>query len=522
MISSDSVRYIHTQAQAQAELDRQKAIRKAQYAIKKQRMQEDINYAQKARIDDARRANHSRADKRKRIEDDPLHVDTGKDAKRKAASRILARANRETQDNLDREDMANKVRERYASYFFSLLMFRINELDTQFAGLEVTEHEWPTPLPDVKPIYKTFVNRTQELAHNFVCASCGCISHDIAELETVPHSFPPLLRHLRVAEDVDVRFDFSCGIDLLDRNRIFIDKLAITGSDQRLYLCRSCHSRLSKDQQPRESLANFRFVRPTVPEELQGLTWIEELLIARVHVNGRICRLGERHNASSSFGIKGHVVFLPQDTSRLLDLLPMSPASLPEVVKVVWTGKSNPDKSRLRSRFTVRKQKVYNALQWLVRNHADYQGNVTIDEELMRSWAETFVVVDLLDTIGRVSDPSAEDASRDGFAMDNPDEDGTADDDFPLTSSGILDVNNVAEVPDATTLARLAQLKSDIVINVVTGSKVLNQYDCDSYFTSAFVGIFIDGEAKHRDPRRGNSQLSLLSWVQLMLRNSSR
>ncbi|HMD13677.1 MAG TPA: hypothetical protein VKI62_03550, partial [Bacteroidota bacterium] len=62
----------------------------------------------------------------------------------------------------------------------------------------------------------------------------------------------------------------------------------------------------------------------------------------------------------------------------------------------------------------------------------------------------------------------------------------------------------------------------DIVINVVTGSKVLNQYDCDFYFTSAFAGIFVDGESKHRDPRRGNNQLPLLTWVQLMLRNSSR
>jgi hypothetical protein len=526
-MSSDSApNYIGIQEQAQdasdrGPRDRENAMARARYATKKQRMQEDINYAQKVQLDNARNAKQHRANKRKRIEDDPLHVDAGKDANRMAASRILARANQEAQDSFDREEMCNKVWERYTSYFFPQLMFRISELDAQFAGLEVTEHEWPTPLPDVKPIYKTFVDRTQELAHNFVCASCGCIFHDITELETVPHSYPPLLRHLRVAEDDHVPFDFSCGIDLLDRNRIFIDKLAITGSDQRLYLCRSCHSQLSRDHQPRESLANFRFVRPTVPEELRGLTWIEELLIGRVHVNGRICRLGERHNPSSFFGIKGHVVFLPQDASRLLDLLPMSPASLPEVVKVVWTGKSSPDKSRLRSRFTVRKQKVYNALQWLIRNHADYQGHVIIDEELMRSWADTFVVVELLDTIGRVSDPSAEDASRDGFAMDNPDEDETTDD-LPMTSSGILDVNNVAEVPDATTLARLAQLKSDIVINVVTGSKVLNQYDCDFYFTSAFAGIFVDGEAKHRDPRRGNNQLSLLTWVQLMLRNSSR
>src|SRR5438477_12162841 len=106
--------------------------------------------------------------------------------------------------------------------------------------------------------------------------------------------------------------------------------------------------------------------------------------------------------------------------------------------------------------------------------------------------------------------------------MDNPDNDETADD-LPFTSSGVVDVNNIAEIPDATTLSCLAQLKADITANVVTGSKVLNQYDCDTYFTSAFLTLFPYGTGKHRDSRReGKGQLSLLKWVSLMLRLSSR
>jgi len=183
----------------------------------------------------------------------------------------------------------------------------------------------------------------------------------------------------------------------------------------------------------------------------------------------------------------------------------------------------------------VRKHKVYNALKWLVDNHEDYRTNVTIDEEMINGWESTFVAVELLDSIGHVSDSSVEDAARDGFAMDNPDDDDITDDndnadavddtayDLPFTSSGIVDVNNIAEVPDATTLNRLAQLKADITANVVTGSKVLNQYDCDTYFTSAFPTLFPYGTGKHRDSRReGKGQLSLLKWVSLMLRHSSR
>ena len=391
-------------------------------------------------------------------------------------------------------------------------------------------------------MYKKYLTHTYKLGQNIVCACCGCISHDITEFEIVPQSYDPL-RHLRIAEDVDIPFDFSCGIDILDQNRVLIDKLGIT-QDKCIYLCRVCHNQLSKDHQPAEALANFRWIGP-VPEELRDLTWIEELLIARVHVCGSIVRLGQRNNPSSFFGIKGYVVFLPQDTTRLIDLLPMSPASLSDMVKVVWTGKSTPDRSRLRSRFTVRKDKVYNALKWLVDNHEDYRNNVTIDEERISGWESTFVAVELLDSIGHDSDSSVEDAARDGFAMDNPDDDDTAHDtardtthddtahndtahddtahDLPFTSSGIVDVNNITEIPDATTLNRLAQLKGDITANVVTGSKVLNQYDCNTYFTSAFPTLFPYGTGKHRDPRReGKGQLSFLKWISLMLRHSSR
>jgi hypothetical protein len=71
------------------------------------------------------------------------------------------------------------------------------------------------------------------------------------------------------------------------------------------------------------------------------------------------------------------IILLPQDTTLLLDVLPMTPASLPNVVRVVWTGKSSPDRDGLRSQFTVRKDIVYNALQWLQRHNEHYQ-NITI------------------------------------------------------------------------------------------------------------------------------------------------
>ena len=134
-------------------------------------------------------------------------------------------------------------------------MYRLNELDTEFCDLQIREQLWPTPLPDVKPMYKNCVTKIHPLAHNIVCASCGCIYHDISEFKTVPNSFVPL-RHFRISFVVDVPFDYSCVIDMLNQNRVLIDKLGID-MEKNIRLCRSCYNHLSKGRQPAESLANF-------------------------------------------------------------------------------------------------------------------------------------------------------------------------------------------------------------------------------------------------------------------------
>ena len=149
-------------------------------------------------------------------------------------------------------------------FLIQLLILRISELDAQFADLQVKEQQWPLPGSDVMPMYKKYLTHTYKLGQNIVCACCGCISHDITEFEIVLDSYGPL-RHLRISEDVNIPFDFSCGIDVLDQNRILIDKLGIT-QDKRIYLCRICHNQLSKDHQPSEALANFRWIKMSLSE----------------------------------------------------------------------------------------------------------------------------------------------------------------------------------------------------------------------------------------------------------------
>jgi hypothetical protein len=378
------------------------------------------------------------------------------------------------------------------------------------------EANWPTSLAPSKDLYARFFGAINHVVHNIVCASCGCISHQLELCEIVAVDYRPL-QLLTVPVDVNIAFDFSCGVNLLDEQRILVDKQGITPDGQNVVLCKPCYSDLRCGRCPVRSVSNFRWVGP-LPKELQDLTWLEEQLIARSHLVGKIVRLSAR-NASSYFAIKGHTILLPQDTTRLLDILPLSPALLPEVVRVVWTGKEAPQKSQLLAHFIVRRHKVYDALHWLYHNHDDYR-HVTIDEDRWASSESTVVVTELLDSMGRVADISAEDASRSGFATEDLD---TAEyeGDLPTTTSALLDINNVSVPPQVGTINGLASLKAEVTVNVVTGNRIINDYEDETFFTSAFPTLFPYGSGKHVDFRR-NVQLSLGQWAELMLKHSSR
>jgi hypothetical protein len=115
-----------------------------------------------------------------------------------------------------------------------------------------------------------------------------------------------------------------------------------------------------------------------------------------------------------------------------------------------------------------------------------YGNNIIIDD-----WESIFVAIEFLVSIDHVLDSSAENAARDGFAMDNPDDDDNTADDLSFVSLGIVDANTIAEITYITTLNRLTQLDGGVIANVVTSSKIINQYDYGTYFISMFPTLFL-------------------------------
>src|SRR5579859_2431977 len=250
---------------------------------------------------------------------------------------------------------------------------------------------------------------------------------------------------------------------------------------------------------------------------------MEELLIARAHLTGCIVRLQNR-NSTSHFSLKGHVILLPQDTTKLLNILHLAPSNLPDIVHVVWVGKPVRDIDGVCDYFSVRTSKVYDALVWLTQNNENYK-EVTIDHAQFEHWPLVWVAENLLDLVGAMDDGGREDNARIGIATEDSDDAEMAPGDVPMTASGIIDTAAISEPAQLRAIQQISLSKSDRTIKVLTGNNILNEDNMASYFTSAFPTIFLWGTGKHIDLQRSQERkhkLEFKKWIQLLLMNSSR
>jgi hypothetical protein len=200
-------------------------------------------------------------------------------------------------------------------------------------------------------------------------------------------------------------------------------------------------------------------------------------------------------------------------------LAPLPPSSLPDHIRVVWTGVASdtPQRYQLKPLFTVDTERVRAALYWLKANHRHYH-SVKIDDVELNRWRPVFVTEELLDSIAQVDASTVEARARSGFSV-------TSDDlnfeDHMFTSSAIVDVNCVSVSSTSTTLERLAELTQNHTINIVTGNCIQRDYTDPSYFPATFPTLFPYGTGGFLDDRR-RKPLSQVKWQTLLLRHSSR
>src|SRR6202046_5734060 len=124
---------------------------------------------------------------------------------------------------------------------------------------------------------------------------------------------------------------------------------------------------LEKKKVPTLALANGLWVGE-IPDELQDLTYAEQLLIARVRHNRCIVKV-----SSGMSKMRANAISFSNPMPKIYNVLPPPIEEMDEVLAFIYTGPCKPTKADFqRTPLLVRRLKVSKALHWLKLNHVDY------------------------------------------------------------------------------------------------------------------------------------------------------
>jgi len=168
----------------------------------------------------------------------------------------------------------------------------------------------------------------------------------------------------------------------IDRNGLLTSDEIIVGSDDPVF-AKGCQDRcmaIRKRRIPQFALGNRLWTGIDVETPLTDLSWIEEKLIARVHVSVHVqkCRM---FNAWAADGfhpqrqVQGHILSYPMEPAVVLQSLPLAPSRLISLIKVVFLSRrpiTHATATQLRF-YIVRREKVVQALRWLILHNAHYR-----------------------------------------------------------------------------------------------------------------------------------------------------
>ena len=147
------------------------------------------------------------------------------------------------------------------------------------------------------------------------------------------------------------------------------------------YACARC---VRDKSVPQKFSAENLMIPARVPPELNGLTQVEEMLIARALP---IMRVYVKPGGQRAY--HGHCINLPQDVSDLASSLPHYSKDI-SVIVVKMKGKDNSTRD-----VTVRRHKVEDALNWLINHNPHYQC-VTINANALDNLPVNGVPADIL------------------------------------------------------------------------------------------------------------------------------
>ena len=218
-----------------------------------------------------------------------------------------------------------------------------------------------------------------------------------------------------------------------------------------------------------------------VPHDLQNLAQIEEMLIARALPIMRVYIKpgGQR-------GYSGHCINFPQNVTELATSLPRHPQDV-AVIIVKVKGRDNTFRD-----VTIRKEKVHNALVWLINNNPHYS-ELTINEDALISLPENGVPSDLMTVETNDDIVSDDNCSADsGPPTGNPSEDIVYNNSTEMSS--FLSVGKQQQQQQEIEAVRNQLSKNEPMEWPTVENEPLSEYQVSHLATMAFPTLFPDGK----------------------------
>ncbi|CAF2182230.1 unnamed protein product, partial [Rotaria magnacalcarata] len=286
-------------------------------------------------------------------------------------------------------------------------------------------------------------------------------------------------------------------------------------------VCTECWSSLAKEKIPKFSATNKVWMGD-IPKQLQGLTIPEQRLIALYRHNSCIVKLQSPFHSTSTAqsALKGNCISFPQDVINIATTLPLDLDDLCDSLKIIFVGSRMPQRGQLKHILTVRKKKIYDALQWLNQNNPLYR-YITINQSTIDKLPDDDVPECLWATMEISNNTEAAESERSSYIPDpltNASESNTATT-VPITASAVLDVNGTTVSADDVAEHLLGQMKirvsdktlerqseeaaeQDPVYMIPRGNKPVNEYSNPNLLLGVFPTLFPYGCGALEDSSR--------------------
>ncbi|KAK3922297.1 ATP-dependent DNA helicase [Frankliniella fusca] len=295
-------------------------------------------------------------------------------------------------------------------------------------------------------------------------------------------------------------------------------------------LAPSCTKRAREDPTRRE--CEFRFTAANrmdpgiVPPELQGLTHIEQQLIARVHPVLSVYKV-----RGGQYGYSGNIINFPQDVQQLATALPHRLADLNSVITVRTQGVEGAEGH---VDFKVRAGRVRAALVWL-KDHHRYYHDIDISEENLSQLpanGDVYLQIRGVDERPRPPPPpppaAAAAAPGPGRAADRA---GAQVQPPEHARAGGPEQGPQQEDPEAvgihvTGMPMLRpehnedQVESHVTDWPTIGPQPVNEFTTDGYLTMSFPCLFPTGEGDLRSGR--NRKIHTADYFKFLMEYSDR